>query len=336
MIIMAEDKAKEIIKDAQKGKEVSEKVVAKAEPKKAKAPLEKKEAKAESKPVKEEKKDVKETPKADAKKEDSKEEKKEEAPKREFTPRREFQPRREFTPRDGGRRFGGRGRDDDRYQQRDVEIDLDKFRPKRKNLFPGKKVFGKWETKDVVVTDLSLAKYINLETIMTPHSFGRKTRGRFEKANLNVVERLVNKTMRSGQGKRKMSGKYIRGRNGCGKKLQSMRIVEGAFDIVQKETGENPIQVLVKAIEFSAPREDVTRVKRGGVAYSLAVDVAPLIRLDEAIKNLALAGFANSFNKKISAERALADELIAASKNDSKSASVKRRDEVERVAKASR
>ena len=69
---------------------------------------------------------------------------------------------------------------------------------------------------------------------------------------------------------------------------------------------------------------------------SLAVDVAPLIRLDEAIKNLALAGFANSFNKKISAERALADELIAASKNDSKSASVKRRDEVERVAKASR
>jgi small subunit ribosomal protein S7 len=243
--------------------------------------------------------------------------------KKDFSDRR---PRNDFRDR---RDFGNR-------EERNVEIDLNKFRPKRKDNFPGKKVFGKWNTQEVVVTDLSLAKYINLETVLTPHSSGRKTRGRFEKANLNVVERLINKMMRSGQGKRKMSGKFIRGRGSCGKKLQAMQIVERAFEIVEKKTGENPVQVLVKAIETSAPREDITRVKKGGVAYSLAVDIAPLNRLDEALKNLALAGFANSFNKNVSAEDALAEELITAAKNDSKSAAVKRRDEVERVAKASR
>jgi small subunit ribosomal protein S7 len=245
--------------------------------------------------------------------------------KKEFKHFSDRRPRRDF-----------RGRRDFDYGERNVEIDLDKFKPKRKDNFPGKKVFGRWSCQEVVVTDLSLAKYINLETVLTPHSSGRKTRGRFEKANLNIVERLINKIMRSGQGKRKMSGKFIRGRGSCGKKLQAMKIVENAFEIVESKTNENPIQILVKAVEISAPREDVTRVKRGGVAYSLAVDVAPLNRLDESLKNLALAGFANSFNKNVSAAEALAEELIAASKNDSKSAAVKRRDEVERIAKASR
>jgi small subunit ribosomal protein S7 len=183
---------------------------------------------------------------------------------------------------------------------------------------------------------LSLIKYTNLDTLIIPHTFGRKTRGRYAKGNINIVERLINKIMRSGQGKRKLSGKFIRGRGSCGKKLQAMKIVENAFTIIEKQTKQNPIQVLVKAIENSAPREDVTRIKRGGVAYSLAVDLSPMKRLDEAIKNLALAGFGNSFNKKISAAQALADELIAAAGNDIKSLGIKRKDEVERIAKASR
>jgi len=142
--------------------------------------------------------------------------------------------------------------------------------------------------------------------------------------------------MRSGQGKRKMSGKYIRGRGSCGKKLQAMGIVEEAFEIVENRTKQNPLQVLVKAIENVAPREDTTKIKRGGISYAVAVDVAPLKRVDEALKNLALAGFYGSFNKKKSAGEALAEELILASKEDPKSSSVKRRDEVERVARSSR
>jgi small subunit ribosomal protein S7 len=207
---------------------------------------------------------------------------------------------------------------------------------KKHSPFSHYKLFNKWSTKDVIVKDLSLVNYINLEPVIIPHSFGRKTRGRFSKAEVNIVERLINKAMRSGQGKRKLSGKFIRGRKGCGKKLQLMQIVEEAFEIIEKQTKKNPVQALIEAIENSAPREDVTRIKKGGVAYSIAVDVSPLKRLDEAIKNIALAGFGNSFNTKRDAATALAEEIISASKNDNKSIAIKRRDEVERVAKASR
>jgi len=207
---------------------------------------------------------------------------------------------------------------------------------KKKSQFSEYSLFNKWSFNDVVVADLSLVRYVNIDPMVIPHSFGRKTRGRFEKANLNIVERLVNKIMRSGQGKRKLSGKFIRGRGSCGKKMEALRIVEKAFEIIEKQTKQNPIQVYVKAIENVAPREDVTRIKKGGVAYTLAVDVSPIKRLDEAVKNLALGGFGVSFNKKISAEQALADEIISAAANDMKSSAVKRRDEVERIAKASR
>jgi hypothetical protein len=111
---------------------------------------------------------------------------------------------------------------------------------KKSSPFANYKMFNRWTTNDVIVSDLSLIKYINLDPMIIPHSFGKKTRGRFAKANVNVVERLVNKSMRSGQGKRKLSGRYIRGRNGCGKKLQVMQIVEGAFEIVETKTKQNP------------------------------------------------------------------------------------------------
>lgn len=197
-------------------------------------------------------------------------------------------------------------------------------------------VFCKWDSEGVKISDVGLARYIMLDSKTVPHSFGRQTKKKFEKGKMSIVERLVNKIMRSGQGKRKLSGKYVRGRGSCGKKLQAMRIVEQAFSIVEQQTKQNPLQVLVKAIENAAPREDTTKIKRGGIAYAVAVDVAPMTRVDEALKNIALAGFVGSFNKKKSAAEALAEELILASKEDPKSSSVKRRDEVERIARSSR
>jgi small subunit ribosomal protein S7 len=207
---------------------------------------------------------------------------------------------------------------------------------KKKSQFAKHKLFNRWSFDEVVISDPSQVNYVNLEPMIVPHSFGRKSRGRFAKKNINVVERLANKMMRSGQGKRKLSGKYIRGRNGCGKKVQVLQIVEGAFEIVETKTKKNPIQVLVDAISNATPHEDVTRVKKGGVAYSVAVDVSPMKGLDESLKNIALAGFGNSFNKKTTAEEALAEEIIAAAANDVKSLAVKRKDEVERIAKSSR
>jgi small subunit ribosomal protein S7 len=198
------------------------------------------------------------------------------------------------------------------------------------------KIFGRWSTKDVKLNDVTLTSQISLKARMIPHTFGRETRKRFQKSELSIVERLINKVMRSGQGKRKMSGKYVRGRNSCGKKFQAMRIVENAFEIIEKETKQNPIQVFVKAIENAAPREDTTRIKRGGVSYTQSVDVSPMKRVDDALKNIALAGFAQSFNNNTSAEAALAKEIILAAKEDNASFSIKRRDEVERIAMSSR
>ncbi len=197
-------------------------------------------------------------------------------------------------------------------------------------------LFGRWETKDVRISDTGLSKYLNLDARVVPHTFGKISRNPLKKANVNLVERLANKIMRSGQGKRKLSGKYIRGRGSCGKKLQALEIVEKALMIVERETKENPVQALVRAVENSAPREDTTRIERGGITYTQAVDVSPMRRADEALKNIALAGFAGSFNNKTPAEAALAKEIIAASKEEASSYAVRRRDEIERIAKGSR
>lgn len=195
-------------------------------------------------------------------------------------------------------------------------------------------VFGKWDGAAVKISDLSLAKYIQLERREIPHTFGKKRK--YDKDPTGIIERLINKVMRSGQGKRKLSGKYIRGRGSCGKKLQAINIMERAFGIIERETKENPLQVLVRAIENAGPREDITRIKRGGISYTVSVDLAPIRRVDESLKNLALAAFSQSFNRKVSAEEALAKEIMLAAKGDHSSFSIKRRDEVERIAKSSR
>lgn len=199
----------------------------------------------------------------------------------------------------------------------------------------GTLVFGKYDTAEIKLGDSGLSSTISLDTKKVPHTFGRQTKN-FDKTQKSIVERLINKVMRSGQGKRKLSGKYIRGRGSCGKKLQATNIVEKAFDEVFAQTKQNPVQVLIKAIENAGPREDTTRIKRGGISYTVSVDVSPRKRVDESLKNIALAAFSNSFNKKVAASDALAKEIILAAKEDNASFSIKRRDEVERIAKSSR
>ncbi len=197
-------------------------------------------------------------------------------------------------------------------------------------------VFGRWSTNGVEVNDPSLAPYISLKPVFVPHTRGKYAKKRFERRKVPIVERLINKVMRSGVGSKKVSGRYIRGRGATGKKLLAMKIVECAFDIIEKKTGRNPIQVLVDAVVNAGPREDVVRVQMGGVIIPVAVDVSPLKRLDTALKNIAVAAFYKSFNSKISACEALAEEIILASKNDPQSFAISRREEIERIARASR
>jgi len=198
------------------------------------------------------------------------------------------------------------------------------------------KLFDKWETTNISYRDPGLYKYMNLEEKIIPHTFGATNKESSRKTKINLIERLVNKMMRSGQGKKKLSGKFVRHRWGCGKKEQMLKTVEDAFEYIYKTTKQNPVQVLVTAVEYAAPREDITKLQKGSITYTQSVDLAPIKRLDEALKNIALACFKNTYKSKKETHIALAEEIIDAAKNDQKSFSVKRKDEIERIAQGSR
>jgi small subunit ribosomal protein S7 len=184
------------------------------------------------------------------------------------------------------------------------------------------KLFQKWSFKDVKVEDIGLQRYLNLTPMTAPHSMGRHEHQRFRKANVNIVERLINGLMRPGKN--------------SGKKAKSTNIVKQAFEIIHLRTGKNPIEVLVKAVENSAPCEDTTRVSYGGVVYHLSVDVAPQRRIDLAVRHITEGASAASKNNPLSIQETLANELVLAANNDIKSAGVAKRNEIERVAQSSR
>ncbi len=184
------------------------------------------------------------------------------------------------------------------------------------------KLFGKWSFEGVVVRDPSLKKYISLRPVYLPHTGGRHEHKRFGKSEVPVVERLMNKLMRHGRN--------------AGKKHLAYNIVKTAFEIINAKTGENPLQVLVRAIENSAPREETTRIMYGGIIYHVAVDVAPLRRVDLALRFLTEGARNAAFNSLKSIAEALAEEVILAASNDSRSYAISKKEEIERIALSSR
>jgi len=186
-------------------------------------------------------------------------------------------------------------------------------------------LFGKWSCEDVQVPDISLQDYIAVKerhARYMPHSAGRYAAKRFRKSQCPIVERLTDSLM-------------MHGRNN-GKKLMAVRIVKHAFEIIHLTTGENPLQVLVTAIVKSGPREDSTRIGRAGAVRRQAVDVSPLRRVNQAIWLLCTGAREAAFRNIKSIAECLADELINAAKGSSNSYAIKKKDELERVAKSNR
>jgi small subunit ribosomal protein S7 len=182
-------------------------------------------------------------------------------------------------------------------------------------------LFGKWSL-NVEVKDLGLKRYISLRSVYGPHSMGRHEHGKFRKAEVNIVERLVNDLMRPG--------------SAAGKKTRAISVVRNAFELIDLRTGQNPIEVLVRAIENAAPCEDTTRLSYGGIAYHMAVDIAPLRRVDLALRLITEGARKAALNNPRPLEECLAEELILAANKDVKSYAVSKRNEMERVARASR
>ncbi len=197
-------------------------------------------------------------------------------------------------------------------------------------------LFEKYDTKGIVVSDQSLVAYVKIRKTAYPNMFGSRKHQAYYNAHLDIVERLVNKLMRGGTG-RKISGKVIRRKGALqGKKLKVIHILEEAFEIIQQKTNKNPVQVLVDAVQNAAPIEDTTRVRYGGISYNVAVGISSQRRLDVGVRNLAVAGVMGSFKNKKTLAEALANEIQLASTNSSDSYAVKKRVEVERIAKRAR
>lgn len=208
---------------------------------------------------------------------------------------------------------------------------------KKENLaFTEPLLFGKYSMKEVVVNDPSLVNYIALSPKAYPNTFGRRSNKVYYATHVNIVERLINKLMRGGTGQ-KVGGKVIRTEGALqGKKIKVMHIVEDAFEIIKKKTGKNPAQVLVSALEYSAPIEDTTRIRYGGINYNVAVGISASRRLDVALRNMALSSLIGAFKNKKGLADALADELILAANKDPNSYAIKKKVELERIARSAR
>ncbi len=200
----------------------------------------------------------------------------------------------------------------------------------------GQLLFEKYNVNELAVGDPSLTAYIKMSRKAYPNLFGRRKYKAYYLSHVDVVERLISKLMRGGTGK-KISGKVIRRKGSLqGKKLKVTHIVEEAFDSIQKKTNRNPVQVLLEALQNAAPIEDTTRVRYGGISYNVAVGISSQRRLDVALRNVALAGLMSSFKNRKTLAEALSNEIILAAGNSPDSYAVKKRIEVERIAKRAR
>ena len=121
-----------------------------------------------------------------------------------------------------------------------------------------------------------------------------------------------------------------------GKYSKNMKIVLDAFELVEKKTGKNPVEVLVKAIENSAPRDEITVIEYGGARYPQAVDVSPIRRVNLALKHITHGASDKSFKKKKTYAQGLAEEIIMAYEENGESFAIKKKKEAEAQADSAR
>ena len=195
---------------------------------------------------------------------------------------------------------------------------------------PNLLLFRKWDLSDIEIKDQGLKYAISLKKVIIPLTFGRSALKRFNKAETNIVERMVNKLMHFGKKYAKNTGRM------GGKKTHSINTVKAAFEIIHLKTGKNPVEVLVRAIENSAPNEDTTRIVYGGTVYHVSVDVAPIRRVDLALRFLADGVREATFSNPKAIEEHLSEHLMMAADNNPDAPSIKKKRELERIAQASR
>lgn len=116
-----------------------------------------------------------------------------------------------------------------------------------------------------------------------------------------------------------------------GKKGIAQNIVYGAFDYIEEQTGEEPLEVFYKAMNNIMPVLEVKGRRIGGATYQVPVEVRPERR--ETLGLRWLVRYARLRGEKTMVER-LAKEIMDAANNTG--ASVRKREETHKMAEANK
>lgn len=192
---------------------------------------------------------------------------------------------------------------------------------------------GRWDASEVEIEDEGLERYISLENILAPRSQGRHVERQFYKAEVPIAERVLNRMYVAGH----RGNKHLitSGRN-TGNAERLWNLLEDTFELIEEETDENPIQVLVNAIENSAPKEEVVTYQRGGVRARKAVLVSPQRRVDLALRLLVQGAYEERLADSQEAHETLAQEIIGASNGDTDVRAVREKERKEKEAEGAR
>ena len=186
------------------------------------------------------------------------------------------------------------------------------------------KLFTKYPYSESI-NELSVNELMSINTsksnITIPHTSGKYQVKRFRKASCPIIERITNSLM-------------YHGRNN-GKKCLAIKIVKQALEIIALVKNKNPIRIVLDAVSLAGPREDSTRIGTGGTVKKTTVDVSHLRRINLGIYLIVSGAREASFRTSKNIAECLADELIACA-DGGNSYALRKKDEIERAAKANR
>lgn len=133
------------------------------------------------------------------------------------------------------------------------------------------------------------------------------------KYNSELVARVINYMMRDG------------------KKSVSERIVYGALEEITRKTEQDPLEILVKAVNNMKPRVEVKSRRVGGTTYQVPIEIRPNRQLALALRWL--THYATG-RRGVPMPRAVAMELLDA--YDNQGSIVKKRDDTHKMAQANK
>jgi len=195
------------------------------------------------------------------------------------------------------------------------------------------KAFNRWSVEGITVQEPGLKNYIELSPTYVPRTGARYAGNRFHKSKVFIIERLMNKIQSSGHKSKKH---FKSSGHNTGKSHTVYNIVENTLELIEKRTKENPIAVVVQAIENAAPREEIIMIEYGGAHYPKPVECAPQRRVDMVLRLFTQGAYQKSFNSKKAIEETLADEIVNAYNASQQSVAISKKHEMERQADSSR